>query len=163
MPSMPKKTITELLCKQLHSIDKTTILETCARIWEIQSRSLNTTIWNWLPARPFSSTNWKKSPLPDRRRCKNLSADQKNYSTKMIARLSATSTRGIESIRYRLHKNSGCKNQSIKAYLCGFKNTSDKSIFKNQQKLWLPQNNSPYYFLYHVTTSITRERDMINE
>lgn len=45
---------------------------------------------------------------------------RKNHTTKSIARLYATSTRGMESIRYRLHTKLGLgKNQSIKAYLTG--------------------------------------------
>lgn len=43
---------------------------------------------------------------------------RKNHSTKTIARMQATSTRGMESIRYRLHKKLGLgKHLSMKTYL----------------------------------------------
>jgi len=58
----------------------------------------------------------------------NLSGDElkicllvhNRHSTKAIARIFSISTRGMESIRYRLHSKLGLeKNQSIKAYLIG--------------------------------------------
>ncbi|MBM3162029.1 MAG: hypothetical protein FJZ79_01585 [Chlorobi bacterium] len=45
---------------------------------------------------------------------------RKNYPTKTIAGMMALSTRGMENIRYRLHKKLGLgKHRSMKTYLCG--------------------------------------------
>jgi len=117
-----KKTITELLCTQLRSIDKNNHFENLCPDMADNNQiaelcDLNLTAGEAL----FVDQLKKKHPFLTNNDVKICLLVRKKYSTKVIARLSETSTRGMESIRYRLHKKLGLqKNQSIKAYLCGF-------------------------------------------
>ncbi len=117
-----KKTIAEQLCKQLHSIDKSNNFEKlCPDMSDknpiTEHYNLNLTASDTR----FLDQLKKKHPFLTSNDVKICLLVRKNYSTKVIARLNATSTRSMESIRYRLHKKLGLqKNQSIKAYLCCF-------------------------------------------
>ncbi|NTV07279.1 MAG: hypothetical protein HGA81_01545 [Chlorobium limicola] len=117
-----KKTITELLCKQLHSIDKNDHFgNLCPDMGDTNPVTEHYDLKLTASEALFLDQLKKNHPFLTGDDVKICLLIRKNYSTKVIARLSATSTRGIESIRYRLHKKLGLqKNQSIKAYLCGF-------------------------------------------
>jgi DNA-binding CsgD family transcriptional regulator len=69
----------------------------------------------------FLSKLQKKHPKLNQREMRVLHLVKLNHDTRDIAQTIGISTRGLESIRYRLHKklNLG-KHQSIKTYLCEF-------------------------------------------
>ena len=66
----------------------------------------------------FLSKLQRKHPNLNQRDLRICLLIKLNYDTKQIARSIGISTRGLESIRYRMHKKMGLsKHQSIKNYL----------------------------------------------
>ncbi|NTV97668.1 MAG: hypothetical protein HGA70_00680 [Chlorobiaceae bacterium] len=69
----------------------------------------------------FLSKLQKKHPKLNQREMRVLHLVKLNQDTREIAQTIGISTRGLESIRYRLHKKLGLgKHQSIKTYLSEF-------------------------------------------
>jgi DNA-binding CsgD family transcriptional regulator/uncharacterized coiled-coil protein SlyX len=69
----------------------------------------------------FLSKLQKKHPKLNQREMRVLHLVKLNHDTRDIAQTIGISTRGLESIRYRLHKKLGLgKHQSIKTYLSEF-------------------------------------------
>lgn len=69
----------------------------------------------------FLSKLQKKHPKLNQREMRVLHLVKLNNDTREIAQTIGISTRGLESIRYRLHKKLGLgKHQSIKTYLSDF-------------------------------------------
>ena len=102
----------------IDSILKKEMIESCSRMIETEAieKKINTDLTASDSA--FLSKLQRKHPNLNQRDLRICLLIKLNYDTKQIARSIGISTRGLESIRYRMHKKMGLsKHQSIKNYL----------------------------------------------
>ena len=111
------------LLDQIHALHidpgvKRVMTDTCIRMieTEITERRLNMELTESDSA--FLSKLQKKHPNLNQRELRISLLVKLNYDTKEIARSIGITTRGMESIRYRMHNKLGLrKHESIKTYL----------------------------------------------
>ncbi|MEI8186650.1 MAG: hypothetical protein WCG19_08125 [Chlorobiaceae bacterium] len=111
------------LLDQIHALDidpgvKRGMTDTCLRLieTEINERRLNMELTE--SDTVFLSKLQKKHPNLNQRELRISVLVKLNYDTKEIARTIGITTRGMESIRYRMHQKLGLgKHESIKTYL----------------------------------------------
>jgi len=111
------------LLDQIHALQidpsvKRVMTDTCIRLIEneITERRLNMELTESDSA--FLSKLQKKHPNLNQRELRISLLVKLNYDTKEIARSIGITTRGMESIRYRMHNKLGLgKHESIKTYL----------------------------------------------
>jgi DNA-binding CsgD family transcriptional regulator len=112
-----------LLCDQLKNLDidqplKQRMLEQCQGMieTELTEKKLKTELTTG--DSEFLSKLQKKHPNLNQRELRISLMVKLNYDTREIARSTGISTRGMESIRYRMHKKLGLdRHKSIKTYL----------------------------------------------
>ncbi|MGC8775563.1 MAG: transcriptional regulator [Chlorobaculum sp.] len=112
-----------LICDQIKSLDiesaaKQKILEQCHSMieTELTEKRLKTELT--VGDSEFLSKLQKKHPNLNQRELRVSLMVKLNYDTREIARSIGISTRGMESIRYRMHRKLGLdKHKSIKTYL----------------------------------------------
>lgn len=97
---------------------KTEMIESCSRMIETETieKKINTDLTT--TDSEFLSKLQRRHPNLNQRDLRICLLIKLNYDTREIARSIGVSTRGLESIRYRMHKKMGLsKHQSIKNYL----------------------------------------------
>lgn len=110
------------LCSYLHSLDidefqKNRLIEACSGIIENETIEKKLKIELTTADTAFVSMLQKMHPNLNQRELRIGLLVKLNYDNKEIARSVGISTRGIESIRYRMHKKLGLdKHRSIKTY-----------------------------------------------
>jgi DNA-binding CsgD family transcriptional regulator len=110
------------LCSYLHSLDidefqKNRLIEACSGIIENETIEKKLKIELTTADTAFVSMLQKMHPNLNQRELRIGLLVKLNYDNKKIARSVGISTRGIESIRYRMHKKLGLdKHRSIKTY-----------------------------------------------
>ncbi len=118
-----KTTALRDLLDQIHSLDidstvKRTMTDACLSLIETETIEKRLNIELTESDSYFLSRLQKKHPNLNQRELRIALLVKLNYDTVEIARSVDISTRGMESIRYRMHKKLGLgKHQSIKTYL----------------------------------------------
>jgi DNA-binding CsgD family transcriptional regulator len=118
-----KASALHMICDQIKNLDiespiKQKILEQCHHIieTELTEKRLKTELT--VGDSEFLSKLQKKHPNLNQRELRVSLMVKLNYDTREIARSIGISTRGMESIRYRMHRKLGLdKHKSIKTYL----------------------------------------------
>ena len=97
---------------------KSALIENCRKMIETELIEKRLNIELTTTDSEFLSRLQKKHPNLNQRELRICLLIKLNYSTQEIARSVGISTRGMESIRYRMHKKIGLtKHQSLKSYL----------------------------------------------
>ncbi len=97
---------------------KSTMIENCRRMIDTEMIEKRLNIELTTTDSEFLSKLQKKHPNLNQRELRICLLIKLNYNTRDIARSVGISTRGMESIRYRMHKKVGLsKHQSLKGYL----------------------------------------------
>ncbi|HHE07426.1 MAG TPA: transcriptional regulator, partial [Chlorobaculum parvum] len=111
------------ICDQIKNLDidaqaKQAILDQCHQMIETELTEKRLKMELTVGDSEFLSKLQKKHPNLNQRELRVSLMVKLNYDTREIARSIGISTRGMESIRYRMHRKLGLdKHKSIKTYL----------------------------------------------